>query len=338
MAQVSGATTTQNALGFLGVLYQFGRRANSLLKLLGGSAMNEMGEQIQIGAGWRRVYQREFPTNVDWDLPAPAQPAHLEGATAPTATTYKPSQTKNVVQIYHETVEATYLAESEIGRLSGVATVGGSDPFHYFGRFATQLQAALAKIANDYNYTSWNGTYSNAADPTSSALKSRGIIPAITTNVIQKGGEALKKSDLAALYKEMLDNAGVQPEQGLIAYCNSAQMARVSELYETQFNQGQDRTIGGVMVRTTYTPFGVLSWAFDHDIPQDTIVFLNPDVVQGVYLPVEREDGLMPALFFEPLAKTGSSEKGQVYGQLGLDHGPEWAHGKIVGLATGSGS
>jgi hypothetical protein len=42
--------------------------------------------------------------------------------------------------------------------------------------------------------------------------------------------------------------------------------------------------------------------------------------------------------FAEPLAKTGASEKVQVYGEIGLRYGNERKHGKIVEAATGAGS
>ena len=38
--------------------------------------------------------------------------------------------------------------------------------------------------------------------------------------------------------------------------------------------------------------------------------------------------------FLEQLAKTGAGEKYQLFGQIGLDHGPEWMHGKFTGIAT----
>ena len=53
---------------------------------------------------------------------------------------------------------------------------------------------------------------------------------------------------------------------------------------------------------------------------------------QGIYL-VRIFPG-KGVLFYEELSKTGASEKGQIYGQLGLDYGPEEFHGKITGLAT----
>jgi len=36
----------------------------------------------------------------------------------------------------------------------------------------------------------------------------------------------------------------------------------------------------------------------------------------------------------EELAKTGAGTKYQIFGQLGLDHGPEWMHAKITGIST----
>ena len=341
MSQVSANTTTQNALGFLGSLHHFGKRYNTLLKLIGGSGAAPItdGEAVSPG-NWRRLFDREFPLNVDWDTPAPAQPARLAAANAPQAITYQPSQARQVVQLFHEAVSVTYLAGSQVGRLtsSGVLTAG-ADPNQYFGRFGNQLGAALTKIANDYNYSAWNGTYANNANPTSVALAMRGIIPAITTNALPAGGVALTDVLLGQLYRTMIDNSGVTPENGLLLAANTEQFARISTIYKNEISTEQ-RGAGGNMVRTVYTAFGVLQLMLDTDIPQDTIVYLNPDVVTGAYLPVLTDDGATrPALFFEELAKVGSKLEGQIYGQLSVDYGPEWKHGKLTGLqVSGSGS
>jgi hypothetical protein len=36
--------------------------------------------------------------------------------------------------------------------------------------------------------------------------------------------------------------------------------------------------------------------------------------------------------FTEPLAKTGAYDRVQIYGELGLEYGPEQFHGKIVDI------
>jgi hypothetical protein len=44
--------------------------------------------------------------------------------------------------------------------------------------------------------------------------------------------------------------------------------------------------------------------------------------------------GMPAGIFYETLAKTGAAEKGQLFGQVGFDHGLPWMHGKITDLAT----
>ena len=39
-------------------------------------------------------------------------------------------------------------------------------------------------------------------------------------------------------------------------------------------------------------------------------------------------------LFQEPLAKVGSADRTQIYGEIGLEYGSEAAHGKITRLAS----
>ena len=335
----SATTTTQNTKGLLGVLRLFGERPNLILRLIGGYAPGEPGEGVIVGNGWTPVVQRRFPLSVDYELPTPTQPAVLEGAAAPTATTYTPDQDENVVQLFHETVKVTYLAGSEVGRLdpTSVVSVGSQDAFHYSGVDQTQLSMQLRKIARNYNYSALNGVYANPANPTADAVKMRGIIPAITTNAVAAAGADLSRALLEQLHREMIENAGVQPEAGLLIVAAPVQLAKLNTAYETQFRQGSDRMVGGLMTREVYTPFGVLrlpsQGAYDLDVPQDTVVLVNPEPVRGRYLPIKGE-----TILVEPLAKVGSSEDWQIYGQLGIDYGAEWLHGKITGLSTATGS
>ena len=39
-------------------------------------------------------------------------------------------------------------------------------------------------------------------------------------------------------------------------------------------------------------------------------------------------------VFYEDLAKVGASEKGQLYGEMGIDYGSEYFHAKITNLTT----
>lgn len=337
----AGRTTTQNTSGLLGVIRLFGRRPNQLTKVIGGAVRNAAGEDQIVGNGWTRVRQREFPLTVDYDLPAPTQPVHLEGANAPAATTYQPVQDRQIVQIYHDTVELTYLAESEVGRFddTGVLTDGGPDVFSYSGEARRQLAMALGRMARDFNHTSWNGVYDNPTNPGAVAMQSRGVIPAITTNVLNAGGAMLTRKHIEHLYERMNVNSGVQPEQGLIVVVPPQQMIPLNDAFTTEYRQGQDRTIGGLRTTTFYTPFGVLGFAtdgaWDPDIPQDHLVLLNPTVLRGRFLPKTPDS---PSVLIEELAKVGSADRWQLYAQLALDYGAEWMHGKLTGLGIPSGS
>jgi len=335
----TATTSTQNAKGLLGVLRLFGERPNLILRLIGGYQPGQPGEGTIVGNGWTPTVQRRFPLSVDYELPTPTQPSVLEGAVAPAATTYTPDQDENVVQLFHETVKVTYLAGSEVGRMdpNGVLSIGSQDAFHYSGVDQTQLAMQLRKIARNYNYSALNGAYANPANPLADAVRMRGIIPAIATNAVDAAGAALGKALIHRLYREMIENSGVQPETGLLLLAHPVQLDALNEAYETQFRQGQDRMVGGLMTREVYTPFGVLRLpnvgAYDLDVPTDTLVLINPEPIRGRYLPVKGETMLV-----EPLAKVGSSEDWQVYGQLGIDYGAEWLHGKITGLSTAAGS
>ena len=56
---------------------------------------------------------------------------------------------------------------------------------------------------------------------------------------------------------------------------------------------------------------------------------LDLDVISPVYQPVPGKGNF----FLEELAKVGAGTKYQLFGQIGLDHGPEWYHGKFTGIA-----
>lgn len=318
-------TRTSNAPNYLGVLYQFGRRSQTLLRTIGGVTTNEQGDLVTIGAGWRSAANYEFSTNVDYEIAAPGQPERLEGANAPAPDTVAPSQDRNVVQLFHEAIDVSYLKESTGGRFEGVQTANET-PINSARDF--QVNAKLTKIAQDTNYSFLRGVYNNPANPAAAALRTRGALGAVTTNVLATGG-ALSTAHYTDLYREMIDNAGVQPE-ALVALMNTEQLGRTSALFEGNF-QETSRTAGGLTVRTVFTAFGTLQLALELDMPQDEILFVNTDVIQGVYLNVP---GKPSGLFYEELARTGSAERGQLYGQMGFDHGPEWAHGKMTGLTV----
>ena len=65
-------------------------------------------------------------------------------------------------------------------------------------------------------------------------------------------------------------------------------------------------------------------------IPDGTALIFNPSYIGPVEQPVPAKGNF----FLEELAKVGAGAKYQIFGQIGLDHGPEWFAAKITGLST----
>ena len=89
------------------------------------------------------------------------------------------------------------------------------------------------------------------------------------------------------------------------------------------------RNINGISLSSVVTPIGVVYLYLGEYLPAGTALLLNLSVLAPVFQPVPGKGNF----FLESLAKTGAGEKYQLFGQIGLDHGPEWYHGKFTGIA-----
>jgi len=89
------------------------------------------------------------------------------------------------------------------------------------------------------------------------------------------------------------------------------------------------RNVGGVAVGTIITDFGTVNVMLSRNIPAHEIVLCSLEQCRPVYLEVPGKGHF----FAEPLAKTGATEKTQLYGETGLAYGNSNAHGVLTGLA-----
>ena len=122
------------------------------------------------------------------------------------------------------------------------------------------------------------------------------------------------------------------PTQNLVLWCDAITMFQINA---DAVNNGltvvpASREVNGINLSSVVTPLGVVYLYLGECLPAGTALLLNLDVIAPVYQPVPGKGNF----FLEPLAKTGAGEKYQLFGQLGLDHGPEWYHGKFTGIAT----
>lgn len=316
MANVNGMGTVFNLPNFAGQLYTATPAVTPFLNLIRGNAV--------------KTDNFQFATGVEYSHQAAAQPAISETAslTAPTAISYVRSQNTNVTQIFQERVSVSYAKQSSGGRLSGVSSSmqGNCAP----NELDFQTARALEKMARDVEYTFLNGTYQLAANA-GQANKTRGMLAAAGT-VIDCENAALTQDFLKAAFKDAY-NAGADFTE-MVLVCGSDIKQRITDLYGSQwgFALPPTRNIGGINVTQIETDFGMVSVLLSRFMPNG--VLLGADI--SCVRPVEQDVPDKGNFFREELAKTGASEEYQLFGQIGLDHGPAWKHFKIVNIGSGS--
>ena len=271
----------------------------------------------------------EFATGQEYTTDGGTQPGISETAslTAPNASVKTRTQKTNVTQIFQESVMVSYAKQSNMGTLSGINISGQqANPVN---ELDFQVAAKMAKIARDIEFTFMQGTY-NKATSDATVNKTRGILTAIESNVLTMGGAALRVWDVADIMKKIYDSNGSL--NGLVLWLDAVSQFQLHADAEANGLTivPAARDINGIQLSTILTPLGPISLYLGEFLPAGTVGVFNPAVIGRVEQPVPEKGNF----FMEELAKTGAGTKYQIFGQVGLDHGPEWYHGKITGINT----
>lgn len=318
MSNVNAAATVWNAPNYVGELYLIGANQTPFLTMMGG---------LQ-GGNIATVQAFQFPVAQPWALEAASQPAITETAslTAPTAWTYVRGEDVNTVQIFQKTVSASYAKQSVTGVVTADATTGkamlGTQPVQ--NEMDWQAAATLKQIAVDVEYTFFQGAYQQAT-AANVAAKTRGIIAATVTNAVNASSAALTKEMIDTLLRAMASNGAVFVNP--VIFVNALQKQRLTAIYGYA---PEDRNVGGLNIKQIETDFAILGVVWAPQCTTSVLQIVDMAFVRPVFCPVP-EKGV---LFREPLAKSGASDTEQIYGQIGLDYGPEEYHGKVYGLST----
>lgn len=319
MANANAAATTWNCPNYTGELYLIGANQTPFLNMIGGLQGNRI----------RTVTSFEYPLAQPWELEAPSQPSITETAslTAPTPWTYVRGQDTNTCQIFHRSVSVSYAKQSVPGSIVADATTGLVDknenqPIQNEKDF--QIAAHLRQIAVNTDYTYLNGEFQKATSA-GVAAKTRGIITAVATNTVDGASGPLSRTMFNELVRNMASNGAqfINP----VIFVNAFQKQQITEIYGYA---PQDRNVGGLNIKQIETDFAMFGVVWAPNVPTSTLLVADLAVCRPVFLPVPGKG----VLFYEELAKDGAAEKGQIYGQIGLDYGPEEFHGKITNLAT----
>lgn len=308
--------TSFSVLNYSGMLFNKGNTRTPLSSIIG--ARTALTDHVEFVVG------QEFTGGGNGSQPAISENASL---TAPTPAIVTRSQITNVTQIFQESVYVSYGKMSNMGTLSGANIANQqAEPM---SELDFQVAARMQKIARDIEYTFINGVYQKAAND-DTANKTRGLIPAVTSNVLDMGGKPLTLWAVAELIKEVYGaNA---PTEGLVLWLDATSLYQLNA--DAQLNGltivPAAREINGIQLMSVLTPIGEVYLRLGECLPGGTVLMLDLDVIR----PVEQPTPDHGNFFLEELAKTGAGSQYQIFGQIGLDHGPEWYHGKFTNVST----
>jgi Family of unknown function (DUF5309) len=315
VAAVSGMLTTFNSPNYVGELFNLTPNETPFLAMIGGLS------------GGESVASKRFTWQTT-DNAAASQPAVLEGADYVYSGRDR-AEVFNVVQIFQEAVQVSYTRQATTGQLGNLpsgspaaSSILGTQPV--MNEMGQQIRLKREKIARDAEYTFLQGTFAEPND-NATARRTRGLIPAITTNVVAAGATALSKAQIDTLLRTMFNNGA--PLSRPVILLNAFQKQAFSNIYGYA---PESRNVGGVNITSVETDFGILGIQVDRHMPTDTVLIAELSVIAPVFL-------LIPGkgfLFLDQIAEVGSYDREGIYGEMGLRYGPESWSGKITGLTT----
>lgn len=306
--------TSFGVLNYSGMLFNKGNTRTPLSSIIGGRAKNTDHVEFVVGQNY---------TTGGGSQPAISETASL---TAPDASVVTRTQETNVTQIFQESVGISYAKQSNMGTLSGVNIA--NQTANPINELDFQVAAKMQKIARDIEYTFINGVY-NKATTDATINKTKGLVNAIATNTKAMGSKPLGLWDIADMVKKVYESNALTT--GLCLWCDAITLFQINAdaVQNGLTVVPAAREINGIALSSVVTPIGVVYLYLGECLPEGTALLLNLDAIAPVHQPTPGKGNF----FLEELSKVGAGTKYQIFGQLGLDYGPEWYHGKFTGIA-----
>lgn len=329
MGTISGLGTTYDLPNFVGELFGVSTEDTPFLSAIGGLTGGESVSSTIFT--WQAYDLRD----------AASDRQRKEGQDAPTAEGRSRFNAANVLEIHQEQVAVSYTKRAATGQVAG--TIGGSAAANIQlgsqpvqDELTWQIQQELKQIARDVNKSFIVGSYVLPAD-NNSARKTRGLLEAIETNEGEyepKAGTTWQTAELVAFENAVLDlmqdvweSGGIQEGETRTILTNASLKRALTLAFVSNKNyQEQSRNVGGVNVQVIETDFGRVNVMLERYMPSDTLAVVSLEQCSPAFLEIPGKGHF----FAEPLAKTGASDKVQLYGEIGLIYGNEKAHGKLV--------
>lgn len=320
-----------NLPNFVGELFKLSPLETPLLTLIGGmsTGMGITAPQFT----WQDTLHRAPAASA-------ADRSAIEGDDA-TFQVQSRSERVNVSEIYQYGIELTYTKQAATGLLgtlgatptTGAENILGTQPVQDEMSFQTQIK--LEQAALDCEFAFLNGTFAYPADGTARATQGiRGAISTVDKDAtaaadwIQTSGAVLGREAVNETALAMFENgAPLDANYGVMV--GGAEKLLIGGDFQMDGNiQPRSSTVFGVNVQTIETDFGNFPIILNRHATAGEILFLNLDVMAPCFLPTPGKGHF----FTEPLAKSGSYDRTQLYGDIGLKYGPEGWHGKVTGF------
>lgn len=271
----------------------------------------------------------EFSIGVEYNVGEGKIPNYSENDTLtfPDASIVTRGQKTNVTQIFMDSFAVGDVKTSNMGTLSGINVA--NQQANPMNELDFQAAIAMQRIAKSVEKTFIQGTYNKATND-SEVNKTRGIVAAIESNVVDLKGNEISIWDVADMLALMNKNGA--PTTGLVLWCDSVTKFQFStEAAANNFRVYPDsRNVNGLNITHIETPAGAVDLYEGVYLPEGTALLLNFEVIKAVEQNVPGKGNF----YLVENAKTGFATKYSILGQIGLDHGPEWMHAKFTNIKT----
>lgn len=327
---------TANLPNFVGELFRLSPMETPLLSLIGGLTG---GESLQAPVfTWQDTIHR-----------APAIQDVAEGADA-IYVAQKRAERRNVATVHQYGVELSYTKQAATG-LTGSGggepqdlattqtTVPAIDSTNVLGNqpvqdeMSWQLQIKVEQAALDVEVLFLKGIYAWPDDGT--ARQTAGIetviaLPTLLDQVLV-ALQPFDRSIVNALAQALFDNGA--PMRNSVIMVGSLEKLDLGNSYQTEGSGGwnvQPRSYNmfGVNVTDIETEFGGFPVVLNRHLTADSAMIIDLDVMSPCFLPIQGKGHF----FLEPLAKLGSYDREQLYGEIGLKYGPVGWHARATNL------
>ena len=328
MPRIDGMGTTYNLPNYTGELFGASPEDTPLLSMIGGLTSGESVASTLFE--WQGYDLRD----------AADDRQRLEGADAPAAEERSRYKAFNVLEIHQEAVSISYTKQGATKQLntSGAAVVQLGNTQLPANELAWQLEQHFKQIARDVEKTFITSTFANPAT-NDTARKTRGLLQAVVTNTVAGpesptaagldpfGWDGVTDDTIGDLMQKAWENGGLQEGETRTIVVNARGKRRLSKIFIKDANyQESTRNVGGVNVQTIETDFGKCNIVLSRYMPGNKLLALSLEELKPAFLEVPGKGHF----FAEPLAKTGASDKVQIYGEIGLIYGNERKHAVLT--------